>query len=152
MHSDIRTIINLFTNASFSVALRLSPSFLLVVSLLTAVSLGDEAAPDTNAPGLATVKVLEGYETTFPAMGSTVSIIAYSTNESQATAAFKEAQREAERLSNIMTDYESDSELNLLVANSPTPMPLSKDLWNVLSASHTGTIEPTEHLTLRSGL
>ena len=135
MHSDIQIIINLFKTASFFVIRRLSIYFLMVLSFWAATTLADEVVPDTSSPGLATEKVLEGYETTFPAMGSTMSIIAYSTNESQATAAFEEAQREAARLSNIMTDYESDSELNLFVTNAPTPMPLSKDLWNVLISS-----------------
>jgi FAD:protein FMN transferase len=113
----------------------LSVAFLLVSIILLASAVAEEVSLKSTPRTIAVTEILEGYETTFPAMGSTMSIIAYAPNEAQAAKAFKAAQREVERLNSIMTDYESDSELNLFVKSSPTPTPLSGDLWNVLIAS-----------------
>ncbi len=110
-------------------------SFLLVSGVLLAGAVAEEVSPESTPRQIQVTEILEGYETTFPAMGSTMSIIAYAPNEAQATKAFQEAQQNVERLNSIMTDYESDSELNLFVKSSLTPTPLSKDLWNVLVAS-----------------
>jgi len=77
----------------------------------------------------------EGYETTFPAMGSTMSIIVYADSEEKATKAFEEVRLEVARLNDIMSDYEPDSELNQSLLKAFNPTPLSIDLWNVLLAS-----------------
>jgi thiamine biosynthesis lipoprotein len=103
--------------------------------MLTATASGIETDPASNPANQSTENALEGYEITFPAMGSTMSIIAYAPTEEKATKAFEDTEREVARLSNILTDYEPDSELNLFVANASTPTPLSTDLWNVLLAS-----------------
>ncbi|MCY2974854.1 MAG: FAD:protein FMN transferase [Planctomycetota bacterium] len=135
MHSQAPIIFLSSKNATFPVRKMLSVPFLLVSSLLLASAVAEEVSPESAPRQISVTEIQDGYETTFPAMGSTMSIIAYAPNESQATKAFEEAQQEVERLNSIMTDYESDSELNLFVKSSPTPTPLSKDLWNVLVAS-----------------
>jgi thiamine biosynthesis lipoprotein len=112
-----------------------SVAFLWFSSVLSGSAVAEEVSPESTPRSIAVTEILEGYETTFPAMGSTMSIVAYAPNEAQATKAFEEAQQEVERLNSIMTDYESDSELNRFVKSSPMPTPLSKDLWNVLVAS-----------------
>jgi FAD:protein FMN transferase len=135
MHSPTKSLFRAFEIAEFSLSKAVPVTLLSFLCVLLGSAAAEESPPKSAlAPKLVT-EVLEGYETTFPAMGSTMSIIAYAPNEALATKAFEDAQQEVERLNKIMTDYESDSELNLFVKNAPMPTPLSKDLWNVLIAS-----------------
>ncbi len=84
--------------------------------------------------------MLEGYDFTFPAMGSSVTLSAYSESEKQVTEAFEEVRHEMERLSAIMTDYHPQSELNRLhecpsELNSHVSSPMSPELFEVLCAA-----------------
>ncbi len=78
---------------------------------------------------------LEGYDLTFPAMGSTITLSAYSDSEAKVERAFSEVRREIDRLVLILSDYESNSELNRLYLDASTAKPLSDELFEVLVAS-----------------
>ncbi len=77
---------------------------------------------------------LEGYDYSFPSMGSTMSFSAYSPSEALVTNAFGDARREVERLAAMMTDYDATSELSRLHGNLDENR-LSEDLFRVLSAA-----------------
>jgi FAD:protein FMN transferase len=83
---------------------------------------------------------LEGYDFTFPAMGTSVTVSAYAGSEKQVAAAFEEARLEVERLSALMTDYDPQSELNRLHEcpsdlHSHISSPMSPELFEVLCAA-----------------
>ncbi len=82
-------------------------------------------------------KKLEGYDLTFPAMGSTITLSAYSESEAKAEAAFSAVRKEIDRLVMILSDYEPNSELNRLHQQASIAMPLSDELFEVLAASDT---------------
>jgi len=103
--------------------------------MLTQACFGEESVELPTGPSPVESSKLEGYETSFSAMGSTMSIIVYTESEVSATKAFEEVRVEVTRLNDIMTDYEPDSELNQALLRASSPTRLSIDLWNVLVAS-----------------
>lgn len=84
----------------------------------------EAAQPATSAP--------HGYEMTFPSMGSSVTLSAYSTDEERVSQAFDEAKSEIDRLVHILSDYEPESELNRLHRSAGVPTKLSRELFEVL--------------------
>ena len=78
---------------------------------------------------------LDGYDLTFPAMGSTISLSAYSDSEAKVEQAFNAVRVEIDRLVAILSDYEPNSELNRLHREATTPKPISRELFEVLMAS-----------------
>jgi thiamine biosynthesis lipoprotein len=79
----------------------------------------------------------EGYEQQFPSMGTMVTLQAFTNDEKQLKRAFAAAQIEVERLVNIMSDYDPDSELSKInqLAGTGKWSPVSPELWEVLEAS-----------------
>ena len=71
-------------------------------------------------------------------MGADFRIVLHAKDAKLARTAAKAAFDEVERLNAILSDYEAESELSLLSASSGTgkTVPVSKDLWTVLYASH----------------
>ncbi len=61
-----------------------------------------------------TPKPVEAYEVTFPAMGTMLAFQTFSDDEGKVERVFKEAQREIDRLVDILSDYSSESETVLL--------------------------------------
>ena len=101
--------------------------FLVIIAFLGLTAVGIQAA-DPPAK-------LEGYDFTFPAMGSSVTFSAYAESEKQVTDAFEAARLEVERLAAIMTDYDPQSELSRLHECPVTTNPLdSRSLEALLSA------------------
>lgn len=79
---------------------------------------------------------IQGFELTFPALGTLVQIKAFSSDPAHVAQAFKGAQENVRRIENILTDYDSESETRRLTqAAWEHPTPVSPDLWNVLEAS-----------------
>jgi FAD:protein FMN transferase len=93
--------------------------------LWTSLSIAQESSPSK----------LEGYDLTFPAMGSTITLSAYSDSEAKVEQAFNAVQLEIDRLVAILSDYEPDSELNRMHREATTPQPVSNELYEVLLAS-----------------
>lgn len=81
------------------------------------------------------IKKLEGYDLTFPAMGSSITLNAYSDSEAKVEQAFIAVRFEIDRLVTILSDYEPNSELNRLHREATTPKPISSELYEVLLAS-----------------
>lgn len=79
---------------------------------------------------------LERFAYEQPQMGVPFRIVLYASNETQAAAAARAAFDRIAELNSIMSDYETDSELSELSRSSEEgspEVPLSADLWNVLS-------------------
>lgn len=91
----------------------------------------DGPSPDVIAPNL------EGYEQQFPSMGTLMTFQAFSADKSQVDQAFEAAEKEVERLVNIMSDYDPESELSKInqLAGTGKWSPVSPELWEVLDAS-----------------
>lgn len=88
-----------------------------------------------DAPPPAAEKI-QGFELTFPALGTLVQIKAFSSDPAHVEQAFKAAQENVRRIESILTDYDSESETRRLTqAAWEQPTPVSPDLWNVLEAS-----------------
>ena len=70
-------------------------------------------------------------------MGADFRIVLYAKNDTVAKTAAAAAFEEVHRLNEILSDYEAESELSLLsgTSGSGKKIPLSKDLWTVLSAA-----------------
>ena len=70
-------------------------------------------------------------------MGADFRLVLYVTTEKAARQAAEMAYKEVQRLNDILSDYEAESELSKLseTAGSGKLIPLSEDLWTVLSAS-----------------
>lgn len=80
---------------------------------------------------------VDGYEQQFPSMGTLITLQAFSADKSLVQKAFESAEKEVERLVNMMSDYDPDSELskiNLLAGSGQWSSP-SPELWEVLEAS-----------------
>lgn len=112
----------------------MDPFWKLRLFLLPLVFAGYSGSSKSLAEEKAEVVKLEGYDFSFPAMGSTMSFSAYSSSEVRVTQAFEEARSEVERLSAMMTDYVPTSELSRLHGSSQEQR-LSDDLFRVLSAA-----------------
>lgn len=82
----------------------------------------------------ADAQMLERYEYSRPLMGTTFRIILYTSDSIQASGSAEAAFDRVMRLNTIMSDYQSDSELNRLSAKagSGEKVPVSEDLWLVL--------------------
>ena len=78
---------------------------------------------------------LQGYDLSFPAMGSTITLNAYSDSEERVEIAFKAVRLEIDRLVAILSDYEPNSELNQRHRQAKKAMPVSDELFDVLVAS-----------------
>ncbi|MFK7735726.1 MAG: FAD:protein FMN transferase [Pirellulaceae bacterium] len=79
---------------------------------------------------------LEGYEWTFPTMGTRMSLTAYAADKKIAKAAFDAAEARVREIASTLSDYDRESETSLLTtAAYPGPENVSEDLWNVLVAS-----------------
>lgn len=84
---------------------------------------------------LATAPKLHRYEFTETEMGMPFRIILYAPDEATANAAVKAAWQRIHDLNGVMSDYDPQSELSRLSqsAGSGTAVPVSADLWRVLS-------------------
>jgi FAD:protein FMN transferase len=80
---------------------------------------------------------LQGYELSFPSMGTVMSLQAFASDAKLLEPVFKKARDEADRISAILTDYDPDSETVQLSASNKigTPSSVSDDLWTVLVAA-----------------
>lgn len=80
---------------------------------------------------------LQRFEFDRPQMGGPFRIVLYAPDEPAANAAAEAAFQRVEKLNDILSDYEFDSELSALSRSSDagTHVPISLDLWNVLLAS-----------------
>ncbi|MDG5766594.1 FAD:protein FMN transferase [Balneolales bacterium ANBcel1] len=76
----------------------------------------------------------ERYQFTSPHMGSRFRIVLYASSDSLASAAADSAFRRVDELNEIMSDYQSDSELNQLAATAGSGeyVPVSRPLFEVL--------------------
>jgi FAD:protein FMN transferase len=107
-------------------------SLFLVLAVNAIVNVGLQSAePKVN---------LEGYDFTFPAMGSSVTFSAYAASEKHISVAFGAARLEVERLAAMLTDYDSKSELSRLHecpknADSHVSSPMSRELFEVICAA-----------------
>jgi FAD:protein FMN transferase len=78
----------------------------------------------------------QGYECTFPAMGTLVHLTAYSDDAETVDIAFRAAEQEVRRLESILTDYDSSSEARRLpAAAAQQPTEVSGPLWDVLEVA-----------------
>jgi thiamine biosynthesis lipoprotein len=80
---------------------------------------------------------LERFQATQVEMGVPFRISLYAPDKSTAKGALDAAFARIQELNSILSDYDPDSELSRLSAASPTaePVPISRDLWNVLERS-----------------
>jgi FAD:protein FMN transferase len=80
---------------------------------------------------------LERFESTQPQMGVPFKIILYAPDEAAAKGAFDAAFTHIAALNRILSDYDPQSELSRLSATAglARAVPISEDLWNVLSRS-----------------
>lgn len=104
------------------------PLFWLYIALHGFVSSADNVRSNPNESGFAL---------TFPAMGTTVELAGFTNDRTTAEAAFGAARTEVERLLQVLSDYEDDSELSRLSAQagSGRSIPVSTDLWKVIQAA-----------------
>lgn len=116
---------------SFSVKISRVGRFIIALLLIVAFS------PQVLRSQESKAKKLEGYDLTFPAMGSTITLSAYSDSDAKVEEAFGAVRKEIDRLVMILSDYEPKSELNRLHQQASIAMPLSDELFEVLSASDT---------------
>ncbi|QDV27616.1 FAD:protein FMN transferase [Aureliella helgolandensis] len=79
---------------------------------------------------------LEGYDYTFPAMGTLVSLKAYGTDKASVQEIFQKVEQRVEALAAILTDYDPTSETRRLSPNAfNADVHVSPELWQVLLAS-----------------
>ncbi len=86
-------------------------------------------------PLTTSASALARFEFSKPQMGVPFRIVLYASSPEKAEAAARKAFSRVEELNQILSDYEYDSELSTLsrTAGSHSAVPLSPDLWNVLS-------------------
>lgn len=77
---------------------------------------------------------VEAYEITFPAMGTMLAFQTFSDDEAKVERVFKDAQKEIDRLVEILSDYSSESETVLLSQKEKVGQwqSVSPELWEVL--------------------
>src|SRR5215470_5209167 len=77
---------------------------------------------------------LARFEFTQPEMGVPFRIVLYAATEAEARAAAEATFQRVAQLNDILSDYDTDSELSQLsrTAGQGRTVPLSEDLWNVL--------------------
>jgi thiamine biosynthesis lipoprotein len=77
-----------------------------------------------------------GYETTFPALGTLVTLKAFDADPSKIARAFAQAERRVHALEAILTDYDPQSETRRLSELAiERPVRVSDELWQVLVAA-----------------
>mgnify|MGYP000684070504 CR=1 FL=1 len=83
-------------------------------------------------------RLLQRYEFERPQMGVPFRLVMYAPDETAAETAAAAAFARIKEINAIMSDYEDASELTLLSrsAGLGRPVPVSKDLWRVLSRAH----------------
>ncbi|HZQ51906.1 MAG TPA: FAD:protein FMN transferase [Bryobacteraceae bacterium] len=87
---------------------------------------------------LSALTALQPFEAVEPHMGTLFRIKLYAANRDQAQAAFHAAFTRISELDDILSDYKSDSEINRLCRTAVHhPVPVSDDLFRVVSASET---------------
>jgi FAD:protein FMN transferase len=99
------------------------------------VLLGCKSTPEPQSESKASID-LRRYEYEQPQMGVPFRIILYAKSQSLAETAAGAAFNRVAQLNGIMSDYETDSELSKLSRSSEEgspEVPVSEDLWNVLS-------------------
>ena len=99
------------------------------ILLLIATLMSSWAAPVWAQP-----KTIDAYEVTFPAMGTMLAFQTFSDDQQKVERVFKDAQREIERLVDILSDYSSESETVLLSQKDKVGQwqSVSSELWEVL--------------------
>jgi FAD:protein FMN transferase len=92
----------------------------------------DEQSTSSN-----TIGGIEGYEASFPALGTLVEIKVFSENADLVGRIVKAAENRAKAIEATLTDYNPDSEGSMLTerACGESFVSVSPDLWNVLAAS-----------------
>lgn len=101
---------------------------LCFVALLV-ISTHGQTPSNKSAP-----RAIEAYEVTFPAMGTMLAFQTYSDDQAKVEEGFKGAQKEIERLVEILSDYSSESETVLLSQKDKVGQwqNASPELWEVL--------------------
>lgn len=75
------------------------------------------------------------FEVSFPAMGTLIAIVTYTSNREVAESAFSMARQRVQAIENTLTDYDPESETRRLTdIAAHGPVVVSNDLWNVLMA------------------
>ncbi len=100
---------------------------------------------------------VQGYEQVIPAMGTTVTLAAFSSQSSIVERAFAEARSEITRLVTVLSDYDDESELSQLnrTMAQGSPIRVSAELWTVLEASDrwhqvtSGALDPSVGMLTR---
>ncbi len=89
------------------------------------------------ATGAEPISAVSGYEMSFPAMGSTFHISAYTNDEAKLVEVTKRIEQEVNRLNAVFTDYDSSSELQKLIASAkPHTVEISDDLFSIFRLSN----------------
>lgn len=90
-----------------------------------------------TAPETTTGSGIEGYEASFPALGTVVEIKVFSNNAELVGQTVKAAEQRTNDIEATLTDYNSDSETSMLTerAAGESFASVSPDLWNMLAAS-----------------
>lgn len=98
-----------------------------------AVSCASPGPPDSGRPG----PPEQRYAFSQPQMGVPFRIVLYAPDAAVAEAAARAAFARVKQLNDLLTDYDTDSELNLLSRTSGEgrAVPVSPDLWRVLERS-----------------
>lgn len=80
---------------------------------------------------------IEGYEASFPALGTIVEIKVFSDNAELVSRIVRAAEQRTADIESTLTDYSSDSEASMLTekAVGEAFLKVSDDLWNMLAAS-----------------
>ncbi len=106
----------------------LAAAFCLIDSMARSQETGDATRSVTEE--------IQGFELTFPALGTLVQLKAFSSDPAAVERAFHAAQEKVRRIESILTDYDSESETRQLTEKAwAQPTPVSPELWQVLEAS-----------------
>jgi len=110
-------------------------ALLAAVAVVAVATLCSSCAHRTSAPGY--TSAWQRFDRSQPEMGVPFRIVVYASNQVHATKAMGAAFARIEELNAILSDYDTDSELSRLSRTSGqnTNVPLSADMWNVLSRS-----------------
>lgn len=113
-------------------ALALSVSVNLTLSSYLPAQSGADSPPQTT-----TGSGIEGYEASFPALGTLVEIKVFSDNADLVGRTVKAVERRTSEIEATLTDYNPDSETSMLTerAVGESFVSVSPDLWNMLAAS-----------------
>jgi len=95
------------------------------------------ACAEERSAAAAAKATVDGYEVTFPALGTLVEIKVFAADESLVRRTIQTAEERTKAIETILTDYDPDSEASQLTvrAAAGVSVPVSKDLWKVLEAS-----------------